>query len=91
MFRRQHPLGPFVLDFYCPAMKLAVEVDGVIHRMDDHAARDERRDAWLAEQGVQVLRIPADDVLQDVDEVAQGIYRLCVPTPPQSALPTAPP
>ncbi|MDB5426094.1 MAG: hypothetical protein JWR43_69, partial [Phenylobacterium sp.] len=48
VFRRQHPMGPYILDFYCPAAKLAVEVDGSTHWEDEQIAHDERRDAWLA-------------------------------------------
>ncbi|ADL00535.1 conserved hypothetical protein [Brevundimonas subvibrioides ATCC 15264] len=46
-FRRQHAVGPFVLDFYCSALKLAVEIDGQIHSLDDNPDRDARRTAWL--------------------------------------------
>ncbi len=53
VFRRQHPFGPYVLDFYCPAAKLCIEVDGWGHNMGDQPARDERRDAWL---GSNVLK-----------------------------------
>jgi very-short-patch-repair endonuclease len=68
-FRRQHPLGPFVLDFYCPAAKLAVEVDSDIHGMGDHPQRDARRDRWVAERGVVTLRIGAVDVMDNLDGV----------------------
>jgi len=54
-FRRQHPLGPYVLDFYCPGAKLCVEVDGWGHNMGEQPGRDERRDAWLAAQGIATL------------------------------------
>ena len=64
-FRRQHPFGPYVLDFYCPSARLAVEVDGAAHDFADRAAGDERRDAWLADRGVCVLRFMAADVLDD--------------------------
>jgi very-short-patch-repair endonuclease len=64
-FRRQHPIGPYVLDFYCPAIRLAVEVDGAAHDIPDRAAHDLRRDAWLADQGIRVLRVPAADVLNE--------------------------
>ncbi len=62
-FRRQHPLGPYILDFYCPAQKLAIEVDGAVHDTLDQATHDERRDRWLSRQGIRVLRVPAADVL----------------------------
>ena len=72
-FRRQHPAGAYVLDFYCPAARLAVEVDGEIHERGDRPDRDARRDAFLAEHGVAVLRIPARDVLRDLDSVVRYI------------------
>ncbi len=65
LFRRQHPIGPYILDFYCPEHDLAVEVDGAAHEGARQAAHDERRDLWLAQQGVRVLRIPAADILSD--------------------------
>ncbi len=74
-FRRQHPLGPYVLDFYCPAAKLCVEVDGWGHNMGEQPARDERRDVWLAARGIATLRVPAADVLVDPDGVADAIVR----------------
>jgi len=58
-FRRQHPVGPYVLDFYCDAARLAVEVDGGVHEWDDRQLSDAVRDAWLAQRGVRTLRLPA--------------------------------
>ncbi|WP_204270871.1 DUF559 domain-containing protein, partial [Escherichia coli] len=57
-FRKQHAAGPYVLDFYCAPAMLAIEVDGEAHARGDRPARDATRDAWLAEQGVKVLRYP---------------------------------
>ena len=59
-FRRQHPVGPFVLDFYCAAAKLCVEVDGPVH--EDTARYDAARTAWLAKEGIVVLRFSTDEV-----------------------------
>src|SRR5581483_12302097 len=64
-FRKQHPIGPYVLDFYCHAVKLAVEVDGASHGFGDRPGRDGQRDAWLAERGIRTLRLPASLVLRD--------------------------
>ena len=64
-FRRQHPMGPYVLDFYCPSARLAVEVDGAVHDHPDRIRHDARRDEWLAKQNVRVLRVMAVDVLDD--------------------------
>ena len=62
-FRRQHPIGPFVLDFYAPARKLAVEIDGAAHDHPTNAARDLVRDDWLNSKDIHVLRFNAVDVL----------------------------
>jgi very-short-patch-repair endonuclease len=63
-FRRQHPVGPFVLDFYCASAKLCVEVDGAAHDFVAQAEKDERRTRWLEERGIRVLRIMAKDILE---------------------------
>ena len=83
-FRRQHPAGPYVLDFYCESAKVAVEVDGIAHDMGDVADRDAVRDEWLREAGIQTLRIAAHDVLNDPEAVVTGIIERCrpAPTPP---------
>ena len=71
--RRQHAIGPYVLDFYCPAVKLCIEVDGWGHNMGDQPQHDEARDAWLEKQGIETLRIAAIDVLGDVEAVTDMI------------------
>ena len=76
VFRSQHPLGPYILDFFCPAAKLAVEIDGAMHGEDVQIAHDERRDAWLALQGVRVYRVAASSVFRDAGEVADGVRRM---------------
>jgi len=68
-FRRQHPAGPYILDFYCPAARLAVEIDGATHDDPDQIAHDSRRTAWLKAQGLEVLRIRATDVRDHLDGV----------------------
>lgn len=73
VFRRQHPLGPYILDFYCPQARLCIEVDGADHTRDDRIARDAVRDAWLAEKGIHTYRIFAGDVTEDADEAANGV------------------
>ena len=64
-FRRQHPIGPYILDFYCPSARLAIEVDGFAHDTVAEAHRDAHRQEWLAQRGVGVLRLRASDVLKD--------------------------
>jgi very-short-patch-repair endonuclease len=55
-FRRQHPVGPYCLDFYCPCARLSVELDGFQHGMPEQRQRDEAREQILAEAGVEELR-----------------------------------
>ena len=74
-FRRQHPIGPCIHDFYCAMASLAVEVGGRAHEAADRPERDARRDAWLQAQGIEVLRIPARDILRGADAVADGVLR----------------
>jgi len=75
--RQQHPCGRYVVDFYCPAAKLVIEIDGIAHDMGDRPERDEARLAWLRDQGYAVLRIPAAEVLADVDEAANRVVAAC--------------
>ena len=74
-FRRQHAIGPFVADFYCPAAKLVIEVDGATH--DEGQEVDRRRDAYFSSLGLHVVRLSARDVLADPEAIADQLYRLC--------------
>ncbi|PZQ62188.1 MAG: hypothetical protein DI570_11805 [Phenylobacterium zucineum] len=72
-FRRQHPLGTIILDFYCPRFRLALEVDGSTHWDDAAQLRDTTRDLWLNARGIHVLRIPASRVYRDIRGVMDEI------------------
>ena len=76
-FRRQHPIGGCIVDFYCPAAKLVIEIDGESHSMGDRPERDARRDWWLRSQGLRVLRFNAGDVMKDLQSVLTAINRAC--------------
>ena len=54
-------IGPFIADFYCPAARLVIELDGSSHAHEDQAEYDERRQRWLESKGLRVLRFSADD------------------------------
>ncbi|MCK9516521.1 MAG: endonuclease domain-containing protein [Ottowia sp.] len=71
-FRRQHPLGPYVVDFVNLAARLVIEVDGGQH---SGSAHDRARDRWLQRQGFRVLRFWNNDVLQHTEGVLQAIYQ----------------
>ena len=75
-FRRQHPVGPYVVDFYCREARLIVEIDGEAHDRADRPARDEARLTFLSEQGYRIVRIAARRVMADVDAVAEAIAAL---------------
>jgi very-short-patch-repair endonuclease len=82
-FRRQVPLGPFIVDFYCAQTKLVVEVDGAFH--GDRMISDRDRALWLDAQGYRVLRVRAVDVLTDLDAVLEGICLHLTPPPAAGA------
>ena len=72
-FRRQRPQGPYILDFYCVAAKLAVEIDGAVHDQPDQIAHDRRRTAWLNEQGIEVVRFQALSIRDNLEAVLIAI------------------
>lgn len=74
-FRKQHPIGPYIADFYCPAAKMVIEIDGAVHNQRQDA--DGKRDVHMASLGLTVMRIPAAEVLADPEGVADSLYRLC--------------
>ncbi len=72
-FRRQHPCGPFVLDFFCPARRLAIEIDAGSHLQADARRRDRRRQEFLAARGIALFRFGAHQVLANTDAVLTTI------------------
>jgi very-short-patch-repair endonuclease len=78
--RKQHPVGPYIVDFCCVKEKLIVEVDGKAHDVAERAVRDAERDRYLETRGYDVLRLMASDVLADIDwAVAAIVARLDSP------------
>ncbi len=73
-FRRQHPIGPYVVDFFCRGAGLVVEVDGMSH--DDKARQDAARTKHIESQGLQILRVTNEDVMNDLDAVTRKIAQL---------------
>jgi len=72
-FRRQHPIEPYIVDFYCASAKLIVELDGDSH--DGREDYDQRREAFLRNLGFKVVRVSNDEVLNNLDGVAEYIFR----------------
>ena len=81
-FRRQHPLGTFILDFCCPELRLVIEVDGPIH--DTQPERDSNRTGLLEAYGYRVIRFQNDQVMDRLNEVVAEIRAAILdgPSPP---------
>jgi very-short-patch-repair endonuclease len=76
-FRRQCPQGPHSLDFACLSARLAIEVDGEAHGRGERPARDAGRDRHLQDLGFQTLRIPAEEVFNNLEGTVVGIAEAC--------------
>ncbi len=76
VFKRQQPIGPYILDFFCYRAQLAIEVDGAEHGSDEQGVRDEARDRYFAHKGIETYRISAAEVFRDVDGVTDGVRLL---------------
>ena len=80
-FRRQKPIGPYVVDFVCVASKLIIELDGGQHFEVEHQKRDVRRDTFLGEKGYRVLRFNNHDVMANRDGVLETIAAAIAASP----------
>ena len=75
-FRRQYGMGPYVLDFYCPELKLAIELDGGIHFNDEQRINDEQRTLFLQQHfGITILRFENIDVIRHPQAIIESIKR----------------
>jgi len=72
-FRRQHPIGPYVADFYCEQSKLVIECDGKDHFTEEGANRDATRDQYLRERGLTVFRFTNQEIEEDAQKVIESI------------------
>ncbi len=79
-FRRQHPIPPFVLDFYCHEARLAIEVDGGQHNEPETQQQDTARTVFLARKGITVLRFWNHEVLQQEQAVLERVEEALTPT-----------
>ncbi|MBI1251034.1 MAG: DUF559 domain-containing protein [Alphaproteobacteria bacterium] len=78
-FRREHPIGKFVVDFACPTIHLVIEVDGPSHRTEEQRAFDKMRTDYLEQHGWRVLRVPNDHVYQSLGDVEAAIWAILEP------------
>ena len=77
-FRRQHPEGRYILDFYCDEKKLGIELDGGQH--GEAVEYDQQRDDWLQIQGIRMLRFWNNQMLTETEAVMEAIYQAVVST-----------
>ena len=94
-FRRQHPIGNYVVDFYCPAARLVIELQGSSHDHEKQFDYDDRRQAWLESKGYRVLRLkayyPEQDPLAGAwDTIQLELTRLSNPAAPPALRATSP-
>ncbi|HXL28355.1 MAG TPA: endonuclease domain-containing protein [Bradyrhizobium sp.] len=73
-FRRQAPIGPYVVDFFCPARRLIIELDGGHHNDDETAKRERERQLWLEREGYRVVRFWNSEIIGDLTAVLERIY-----------------
>ena len=72
-FRQQHGYGPYILDFYCPSLRLCIELDGEVHEQECVKLKDEDRTSFLRQQRIHVLRIKNEEVENNIEEVLMKI------------------
>ena len=77
LFRKQHPIASYVIDFACIRARLAIEIDGEAHRRGDRPRRDSERDIAVKKLGFETIRIPAVDVLNNLEGVLTLIVQAC--------------
>ena len=77
-FKRQHSFPPYILDFFCEDLKLAVELDGGQHNEVAGQAKDEGRSIYLRSRGIEIARYWNNDVLQNLDAVLEDLMARCV-------------
>jgi very-short-patch-repair endonuclease len=76
-FRRQHPIGFYIVDFYCHRHKLIIEIDGGYHNTREQIEKDEERSNFLSFQGLKVIRFTNEQVLTEINFVLDTIGECC--------------
>lgn len=74
-FRRQHGIGPYIVDFFCPQLKLAIEVDGDVHALKNQRMKDQQRQNDLKSLGVIMIRYQNNDIFNNLDGVLKDLYQ----------------
>ena len=77
-FRRQVSIGPYIADFYCPEIRLVVEIDGGVHLQADSVEYDQKRDMYMYSLGLTVVRFTNEDVLNNCNQVISRLEKYCI-------------
>jgi len=80
-FRRQHPVSNYILDFYCHAARLAIEVDGGYHQNAEQHDYDRCRTADLLELGIREIRFTNEEIINHLEAVLEAVRATCIPAP----------
>jgi very-short-patch-repair endonuclease len=83
-FRRQHSMGPYILDFYCPAFRFAIEIDGDTHAGEEEERKDRIRQRYIESLGVQFIRFSNSEVIENIEGVLEKILSILPPLTPPS-------
>jgi very-short-patch-repair endonuclease/type I restriction-modification system DNA methylase subunit len=86
-FRRQHNIGSYIVDFYCHTAKLVIEIDGKIHDQPLQKDKDQNRDEWLKNQGLTILRINNESIINNLEQTLNLIISY-LPSPVEDKLPS---
>ena len=86
-FRRQHPIGRYIADFYCHEHKLVIEVDGGVHMKQDKRLYDRLREEAIEAEGYRVVRVTSDEIKKDIEAVLRTIKLTGLSSPPRSPSP----
>lgn len=73
-FRRQHGIGPYIVDFYCSEKRMVIEIDGDIHALPENIKKDYLRTGYLKKLGLQVLRYTNEDVLNNIEALLEHLH-----------------
>ena len=76
-FRRQHSIGSFIVDFYCSACDVVIEIDGISHLDDKIYKRDLIKEKYLKDKGFTILRFSDNEILKNIDSILEGIKNIC--------------
>ncbi len=72
-FRRQHGIGKYITDFYCPELKLIIEIDGDIHFYERNIAADKKREEYFKKLGLKTIRYTNSDIIQNINNVLENL------------------